>query len=124
MTTKSGQIMLQSRFFIYQKGPTTGVPLIFFNEPWFTVIPSCVGSNVHAHDDTLVSIYTGGFCVIAHKEKYFRTALLDSRKNTSGGFFKTRVHFEIAFYWKTVSCSGGITILTLFKKAVLESTCK
>lgn len=55
------------------------------------MISSCVSGyvsfNVHAHDDTLVSIYTGGLCVIAHKEKYFHAALLDSRKNTSGGFF-------------------------------------
>lgn len=54
------------------------------------MIISRVSSNVHAHDDAFVSIYTGGFYVIAHKEKYFRTALLDSRKNTSGGLKKTK----------------------------------
>lgn len=32
-----------------------------------------VSFNVHAHGDTIVSIYTGGLCVIAHKEKKKRS---------------------------------------------------
>lgn len=85
------------------------------------MIISCVSGyvsfNVHAHDDTLVSIYTGGLCVIAHKEKYVHAALLDSRKNTSGGFFffqKRESTLKLPFTGKrTVSCSGGIAIRAL-----------
>lgn len=95
MTTKSGQIMFQSRFFYLPEGTGDGRSYVLFNEPSFTMIMSCVSSNVHAHDDTFVSIYTGGFYVIAHKEKYFRTALLDSRKNTSGGFLKKTNTFTL-----------------------------
>lgn len=76
------------------------------------MISSCVSGyvsfNVHAHDDTLVSIYTGGLCVIAHKEKYVHAALLDSRKITSGGTLKLPFTEK-----RTVSCSGGITIRAL-----------
>lgn len=80
-----------------------------------------VSFNVHAHGDTIVSIYTGGLCVIAHKEKKnVHAALLDSRKNTSGGIFfflKKESTLKLPFTGKrTVSCSGGIANLFLKKQ--------
>lgn len=66
-----------------------------------------VSFNVHAHGDTIVSIYTGGLCVIAHKEKkktFMQHCWIHGKIPLEEFFFsQKRVHFEIAFYWKTNS---------------------